>query len=77
MIKIESRKCITIRKIVEYLGTVVARKLPQTHAVTECDTTSFLHGADKLKFLIAFQWKRQNQASEHNWCFMKSFRNSC
>ena len=46
--KIESRKCINIRKIVEYLATEVATKLPQIHAVIGYDTT-FLHRVAKLK----------------------------
>ena len=40
VMKIESRKCINIRKIVEYLGIDVATKLPQIHAVTRRDTIS-------------------------------------
>ena len=34
MLKIESKNFINIRKIVEYLGTDVATKLPQIHATT-------------------------------------------
>ena len=49
--KIESRKCNNIRKIVEYLGTDVATKLTQIHAVTACNTTSFLHSVGKIKVL--------------------------
>ena len=48
VMKIESRKCINSRKIVEYLVTEVATKLSQTHAVTGCDTT-FLHSVAKIK----------------------------
>ena len=47
--KIESRKCINISKIVEYLETDVATKLPKIHAVTGCHTTSFLHCVGKIK----------------------------
>ena len=32
----------------------VVAKLPQIHAVTGCDTTSFLHGVDKIKVLKKF-----------------------
>ena len=75
--EIESRKCINIRKIIEYPTTDVATKLPQTNAVTGCDTTSFLHGAPKnLKFLKVSSWTRKGQTSKHNWCFMQSFRSS-
>ena len=45
----ESRKCINVRKIVEYLVSDIATKLPQIHAVTGCDTTSFLHTVAKIK----------------------------
>ena len=51
MIQIESRKCINIRKIVEYLGTDVATKLPQIHAVTGFETTSLLHSVGEIKGL--------------------------
>ena len=40
VMKIESRKCINIRKIVEYLEIDVATKLSQIHAVTRRDTIS-------------------------------------
>ena len=50
VMKIESRKCINIRKIVEYLATEVATKLLQIHVVTACDTT-FLHSVAKIKVL--------------------------
>ena len=39
--KIESNKFINIRKIVQYLGTDLASKLPQIYAATGRDTTSF------------------------------------
>ena len=47
--KIESRKNINIRKIVEYLGTNLAANVPQIYAVTGFDTTSFLHVVGKIK----------------------------
>ena len=43
VIKVETNKLICIRKNVEYLGTNVSIKFPQTHTVTGCDTTSFLY----------------------------------
>ena len=49
------------------LGTDVATKLPQIHAVTGCDTTSFFHGAGKIKVPKTSKWKRKNQASKGNW----------
>ena len=58
--EIESRKCINIRKIIEYPTTDVATKLPQTNAVTGCDT-SFLHGAPKIKvFKSVFMDKKRS-----------------
>ena len=62
MIKIESRTCINIRKIVEYLASDVATRLRQSHAVTECDTTTFLCSVAKLKFLKVSTWIRKTQA---------------
>ena len=52
--KIESRKCISIRKIAEYHGTDVATILPQIYTVTGFVTTSFLHFVDKIKVLKKF-----------------------
>ena len=49
--KIESIKFINIQKIVEYLGTDVATKLPQIHTATGHNTTSFLHVVGKIKAL--------------------------
>ena len=43
VMKVETNKLICIRKNVEYLGTNVSIKFPQTHTVTGCDTTSFLY----------------------------------
>ena len=39
------------KKFVEYLGTDIAIKLPQIHAISKCDTTSFLNGVWKVKVL--------------------------
>ena len=58
--KIESRKCINIRKIVECLSTDVATKIPQIHAVTGCDTTSFLHSVAKIKVLKSVYLDEKN-----------------
>ena len=43
VMKVEIKKLICIRKNVEYLGTNVSVKFPQTHTVIGCDTTSFLY----------------------------------
>ena len=48
--KIESRKCINSREILEYLTTEVTTKLSQIHSVTGCETT-FLHSVTKFKVL--------------------------
>ena len=58
--KIESRKCINIRKIVEYLSTDAATKIPQIHAVPGCDTTSFLHSVAKIKVLKSVYLDEKN-----------------
>ena len=49
--KIESNKFINIQKIVQYLGTDLASKLPQIYAATGRDTTSFLNVVAKIKIL--------------------------
>ena len=56
--KIESNKCINIKKIAEYLETDVEIKLAQIHVVVK-----------KVS-----QWKRKAQASKHNWCLMKMLK---
>ena len=58
--KNESRKCIYVRKIVEYLGTDVGTKLSQIHPVTRCDTTSFLNGVGKIKVLKSVSMEKKN-----------------
>ena len=58
--KIESRKNINIRKIVEYLGTNLAANLPQIYAVTGFDTTSFLHVVGKIKVLKNVSREKKN-----------------
>ena len=53
VMKIESRKYINIRKIVQYLANDVATKLPQVHAVTGCDAKiSLLSSYDVITFFI-------------------------
>ena len=67
--KIEGRKCINIPTILS-LGTDVATKLPQIHAVPVCDTSSFLHSVGKTKVFENVSTEKKNQASKGNWCFM-------
>ena len=76
LMKIRSKRYINIGKNVEYLGTEFATKLPQIHAVTGWDTTSFLRGVGKIKILKVSKWTRKTQASKNSWCFIQSFRNS-
>ena len=47
--KIDTEKYVSIRKIVNCLGTDICEMLPHFHAVTGCDTTSYLHGVGKVK----------------------------
>ena len=75
--KVETNKLICIRKNVEYLGTNVSIKFPQTHTVTGCDTTSFLSNIGEnvlTSFKKVSQWKRKAEVSKHNLCFMQYFR---
>ena len=51
VMKTECNKLINIRKIVEYIGTNIAMKVPRIHAVKGCDTNSLIHGAGKIKLL--------------------------
>ena len=69
--KIESRKCINISKIVEYLSELTLRqsflKFIQLQGLTQLP---FYMVLGKLKFLKMSKWKRKTQASKGNWCFM-------
>ena len=51
---------INIRKIVKHLRSDVVTKLPQIHAATARDTTSFLHVVGKLKFLKSVSIKKNS-----------------
>ena len=68
--KTDSRKCINIRKIVEYLGTVIA--FMELHGMTQILLYMLL---GKLKFLKCLNEKKA-QAFKDNCCFMQSLR-SC
>ena len=58
--KIESRKCISIRKIAEYHETDVAAIPPQIYTVTGFVTTFFYILLVKLKFLKNFSVVKKN-----------------
>ena len=60
VMKIESRKCINIMKIVESLATGVTTKLPQIHAVTGCDTAFFANGVAKIKVIKSVYMGKKN-----------------
>ena len=47
--KIDIEKFIGAGKIVEYYGKHVILKLPHIHALTGCDSSSYLHGVGKIK----------------------------
>ena len=49
--KIDHNKYINIQKVVQYLGKEIALKLPHVHAITGCDTTSFMFSVGKIKVL--------------------------
>ena len=62
VMKIESRKCINISKIVESLSELTLQ-LSLTQLL-------FYMLLGKLKFLKISKWKRKTQASKGNRCFM-------
>ena len=49
--KIDHQKYVDIGKACSYLGEKVSLRLPQFHAITGCDTTSFFFGVGKVKVL--------------------------
>ena len=69
--KIESRKCINIRKIVEYLLKLTLQlsflKFMQLQGVMQL---LFYMVYGELKFLKMSKWKIKTQTSKGNWCFM-------
>ena len=71
VMKIESRKCINISKIVEYPSKLTSQqsflKFMQLQGVTQL---IFYIVLGKLKFLKMSKWKRKTQASKGKWCFM-------
>ena len=40
--KIGKKTFVSVRKIVQHLGKEISLKLPHIHAITGCDTTSYL-----------------------------------
>jgi len=64
--KIDSDTYIRIRAIVDYFGVNVCSKLPHLHAVTGCDTSSFLHGVGKVEVVKnVFRDYQQLQNLQH------------
>ena len=57
--KIDRERYVDIFKVAEYLGCEIASYLPQIHAITGCDTTSFFFGVGKIKVLKKLK-KQQN-----------------
>lgn len=53
--KIDFNKYVNIRKIVDHFGLPISKTLPHIHAVTGCDTTSYLYGVGKVKVLKKLQ----------------------
>ena len=68
--KIESRKCINLSKIKEYLSELTLQqsflKFMQLQGVTQL---LFYMVLGKLKFLKMPKWKRKTLAYKDNWCF--------
>ena len=71
VMKIESRKCINISKIIESLSELTLQlrflKFMQLQGLTQL---LFYMLLGKLKFLKISKWKRKTQASKGNRCFM-------
>ena len=76
--KIESRKCINISKIVEYLSELTLRqsflKFIQLQGLTQLP---FYMVLGKLKFLKMSKWKRKTQASKGNRCLYWKVYSNC
>ena len=53
--EIDANKCASIKSIVEYLGSNISVCLPQIHALTGSDTTSYLLNVSKTKVLKRIQ----------------------
>jgi len=49
--EIDHQKYVDIGKACSYLGEEVSLRLPQFHAITGCNTTSFFFGVGKVKVL--------------------------
>ena len=49
--KIDHQKYVVILKVLDYLGMEMSFRLPQLHAITGCDSTSFFFGVGKVKVL--------------------------
>ena len=53
--EIDANKFASIKSIVEYLGSNISVCLPQIHALTGSDTTSYLFSVSKTKVLKRIQ----------------------
>ena len=51
LMKIKAERYANIRKILNHFGEDLCLKLPHIHAITGCDTTSFLHGLGKVSVI--------------------------
>ena len=51
LMKIEAERYANSRKILNHFGEDLCLKLPHIHAITGCDTTSFLHGFGKVSVI--------------------------
>ena len=49
--KVDHNKYVDIEKIVRHIGIEIASYLPQLHALTGCNTTSFFYRTGKIKVL--------------------------
>ena len=68
--KIDANKFASIKSIVEYLGSKLSVCLPQIHALTSSDTTSYLFNVSKTKLL------KRAQENMNSLLYIKNLGNS-
>ena len=68
--KIDADKFASIKSIVEYLGSNISVCLPQIHALTGSDTTSYLFNVNKTKVL------ERVQENMNSLLYIKNLENS-
>ena len=51
IMKIDHEKYVDVGKVYDFLGENVSMHLPNIHAISGCDTTSFFYGVGKFKLL--------------------------